>query len=111
MTHPNPIRDPWIADGDLIDALKDGLEPSIVRDRGICQLVRRASHYQSSYPLEELRIIFDDGDQLNLLFKNVSPRALSPMARQAKPQFLDDPYREISVYRTILGSVELGTPH
>jgi Ser/Thr protein kinase RdoA (MazF antagonist) len=111
MIQSNRIADASIGDDDLIDGLKEGLDPSITRHRSIRQAVRRASSYQSSYPLEELTVIFDNGEPLDLVFKNVSPRALSPPARRAKPEFLDDPCREIGVYRTILAPTKMGTPH
>jgi hypothetical protein len=65
--------------------------------------------YRSSFPLESVVVVFQDGGRLDLVFKNVSPRALSVKARCAKPEFLDDPLREIEVYRHILPGSGLGT--
>src|SRR5689334_12470201 len=96
------------------DELKGGLERALHETSGarraIRKLVRRQSSYQSSFPLEELTIVFRDGNQLDLIFKNVSPRAFSPAVRRAKPRFLDHARREINVYRTILCSAESGAP-
>jgi hypothetical protein len=99
-----------ISDEELVAALERALRESTGETRRIRRLVRRSSSYQSSFPLEELTLNFDDGRQLNLIFKNVGPRALPSVARRAKPDFLADPQREINVYRTILTDVELGTP-
>lgn len=76
----------------------------------ISRLERTPSQYGSSYPLEELAILLPDGQRLDVMFKNVSPAALSLVARRAKPAFLDDPMREIEVYRSLLAARELGTP-
>src|SRR4051794_13369080 len=99
-----------ISDDHLIAALQKALSESKQETKEIRRIVRRPSPYQSSYPLEELTLFLREGQQLELIFKNVSPRALSPIARRAKPSFLADPRREINVYRTILADAELGTP-
>jgi hypothetical protein len=70
----------------------------------------KPSAQRSSFALEELVVVDDQGRQFELIFKNVSPESLSGDARRAKPQFLDDPRREIEVYRTILDRSGLGTP-
>src|SRR5712691_7203794 len=83
-----------------------------VRDcgrHGMTHWERRPSVYHSSFPLEELTIWFEDGEPLKLIFKNLNPRALSAAARVAKPEFLDDPLREIELYRSLLDSCQLGT--
>jgi hypothetical protein len=72
-------------------------------------LERRPSAYASSYPLEELTIVFDGAAQLDLMFKDLSPRRLPAAVRRAKPSFLEDPQREIEVYRGWLASRDLGT--
>jgi hypothetical protein len=71
-------------------------------------LRRRAAH-RSSFPIEELIVVPARGDRIRLLFKNTSPRALSRAARLAKPGFLDDPLREIEIYRALLADNRLGT--
>src|SRR5437762_2644521 len=110
MNGTTDISEAVVGDDELIAGLDRALHESQGTRQVIRRLVRQASSYQSTYPLEELTVVFEDGDHLDLIFKNVSPRALSPTARRAKPDFLYDPRREISVYRTILGTAELGTP-
>lgn len=73
------------------------------------RIERSASLYGSSFPLDEVSVHFADGSSLPLLFKNVDPGAMSAAARLAKPAFLDDPLREISLYRQVLDPQELGT--
>lgn len=77
--------------------------------RRIVRLERETSAYHSSFPLEELTVWFAEGEPLHLIFKNLNPRALSTAARAAKPTFLDDPLREIELYRNVLDSHLLGT--
>jgi Phosphotransferase enzyme family len=73
-------------------------------------LQRKPYTQRSSFALEELLIVDGQGRQFALIFKNASPASLSQDARRAKPRFLDDPCREIEVYRTILDRSGLGTP-
>jgi aminoglycoside phosphotransferase (APT) family kinase protein len=77
-----------------------------------CRIVafeRRASIYTTSFPLEDLLVTLDTGVALPMLFKNISPGAMVPGARQAKPRFLYDPLREIRAYERLLGPHDLGT--
>jgi hypothetical protein len=79
--------------------------------RRIVSLERSASPYQSSFTLEEIRVVLDDGTELELIFKDVGPDAMSAGARRVKPGFLYEPLREIEVYRDVLEPAALGTPH
>jgi hypothetical protein len=64
---------------------------------------RRPFEYRSSAPLVELEV-----EGRMLLFKDLSPRALTEDARAAKLEF-HDPRREIDVYRLHLANARLGT--
>jgi hypothetical protein len=75
----------------------------------IASISRRPSAYRTSFALEELDVVLDDGVRLQLIFKDTSQQALSERARRAKPVFLADPRREIETYRRILKLSELGT--
>ncbi|MEJ7590764.1 MAG: hypothetical protein WKF77_04395, partial [Planctomycetaceae bacterium] len=72
--------------------------------RRVIRLEREPSAYHTSFPLEELTVWFQAGEPLKLIFKNLNPRTLSAEARAAKPEFLDDPQREIELYRSLLDS-------
>lgn len=74
------------------------------------RIERAGSVVASSFPLEELTVHLDNGKQVELLFKNVNPRMLSAEARRAKPEFLNDPLREIAVYDRLLQFQPLDTP-
>lgn len=73
----------------------------------ITGLERRASDYSSSFPLEEIRVSFADGTALVIIFKDLSRQSLTEAVRQAKPEFLYDPLREIETYRTVLAKYQL----
>jgi hypothetical protein len=73
------------------------------------KLSRRPSPYRSSFPLEEVEVRLHGGGSVQLMFKDLSPSALSATAR-SKPPFLHEPLREIQTYRRILEPAALGTP-
>ena len=77
--------------------------------RRIVSIARRPSAYRTSFALEELDVVLDDGTMLGLIRKDTSQRALTERARRAKPAFLADPRREIETYQRILTPSELGT--
>jgi hypothetical protein len=97
-------------DSDQLGAL---LESVLSRHFGelcrIARLKRRRCDYSSSYPLEELDVLLEDGTSLEIMLKDVGRQALLEVARHAKPAFLHDPLREIETYRTILAPDQLGT--
>jgi hypothetical protein len=96
------------------EILAEILREILTRERHIAapisQLDRALSPFGSSFPLEELTVTLEDGKQLQLIFKNVSPRGLPAAARAARPSFLDDPLREIEAYRSLLAEMQPGTP-
>ena len=71
---------------------------------------RRPSPYRTSFALEEIDVVLDDGRRLELMFKHIARDALHPAAAEVKPEFLYDPLREIEVYRDVLAPARLGTP-
>jgi aminoglycoside phosphotransferase (APT) family kinase protein len=77
--------------------------------RSMVHCERRPFAYRSSFPLEELRVVLDDGTTVSMLFKDLGPQGVSDEAVRAKPSFLYDPLREILVYRALLGDAGLGT--
>jgi hypothetical protein len=95
--------------------LKEGLERALTdrfgSTRKVVTLDHLASPYQSSFTLEEIRAVLDDGTELELIFKDVGPDAMSAGARRVKPTFLYEPIREIEVYREVLEAAALGTAH
>jgi hypothetical protein len=97
------------SDAELQEALRTALAaaglaaPRLIR--------RRPSEYRTSFPLEELELVLEDGAELRLAFKRLEWDALTDEARLAKPEFLHDPRREPAVYATLLAPAALGAPH
>jgi hypothetical protein len=77
--------------------------------RRVASLDRRPSPFQTSFTIEHLQPVLEDGASLDLVFKDLSRDALNDGAQKAKPLFLYDPLREIETYRSILASAELST--
>lgn len=98
-----------IETGELRCVLEESLRAARGPSSRIVRLERRPSPYRSSFPLEELTVDLHDGTRLELVFKNANPSDLSAEARRAKPEFLDNPAREVELYRRVLDSNELGT--
>ena len=61
--------------------------------RSIAELRRTPSAYRSSFAIEDLEVRFDDGTEINLVFKNLNRDSLAVEARGVKPAFLYDPLR------------------
>jgi aminoglycoside phosphotransferase (APT) family kinase protein len=71
---------------------------------------RRPSAYRSSFPLEELVLEVEPGEEVRLACKELRWEGLGAEARLAKPRFLHDPRREVAVYASVLGEGEPGPP-
>lgn len=93
-----------VGDGELRAALET------VFDRRVAGMERRTTPYCTSAAIEELHVRLDDGETMRLMFKDLSRRAMLPVARRVKPAFLHDPTREIETYRAILDPENLGAP-
>ncbi len=103
---PRPI----VKTGDLRDAIESWIEPGEGTSRRVRRLERRQSCASSSFALEELEVLLDNGTRGQLMFKNMDRRALIQSARRARPRFAYNPQREIETYRTILMPQHLSTP-
>jgi len=102
----------------LVDAppsdaeLREALEPALL-EAGIeapTEIRRRPYEYRTSFPLEQLDLIFEGGAKLRLVFKRLDWDALGEEAKLAKPKFLHDPSREPAVYASLLEPAALGAP-
>jgi hypothetical protein len=95
--------------GELRAALECQLWRHFGCRRRIIQFDRRVSDYSTSFEIEDLDLMFEDGERLAIVFKCLSRRSLFPAARDARPEFLYNPRREIEVYKSALASKDLGT--
>jgi Ser/Thr protein kinase RdoA (MazF antagonist) len=82
----------------------------LLGDRTIESVEQRPCAYRTSHQLDELDVTLADGTRLSLMLKNLARSALDPAARNAKPEFLYDPEREIEAYRSLLAPADIGTP-
>jgi Ser/Thr protein kinase RdoA (MazF antagonist) len=74
----------------------------------ILELARRPYRYATSAPLEEVRVSIDDGEEMNLILKDLSRDRLLGDALATKPAFLHQPGREVETYRRILVPAGIG---
>ncbi len=96
-------------DGALVAMLEDGLAAQ-GRRPAVRRLLRRPSAYGSTYSLEELDVTLDDGETLELMFKDLGPPLPGTAAHRPRPAQTVDPTREPLVYRHLLARHDLGTP-
>jgi Ser/Thr protein kinase RdoA (MazF antagonist) len=75
----------------------------------IARLEHRPSAFRTSFAIEEIDVILDDGTSLAILLKELSWQALLEDVRRVKPAFLHNPLREIEVYRGLLVPHPLGS--
>src|SRR4051794_41847529 len=81
------------------------------KDASHLRTVNRSLYdYHSSFAIELLVAEFEDGSQLPLIFKDLSPHALLEEARRVRPRHLYRPEREIVAYREILAAADLEPP-
>lgn len=102
MSQPADLSGCRVRSDALQGVLRESLCQHFKRQLSIARLERQPSAYASSFILEELDIKLSDGTVLHLLFKDLSPLALLPDARNIKPAFVSDSRREIEVYQKIL---------
>jgi hypothetical protein len=90
------------------EELEAALAGAVAPER-IVSLVRRPHAYQTSHPLEEIDVELESGTRLELLAKDLDPRALLPGAPAGKP-FATEPERELHAYSEILEPGQLDAP-
>jgi aminoglycoside phosphotransferase (APT) family kinase protein len=100
---------PGIDSEELGVALTAALSRQLGADRAIVELERRPYSYRTSYELEQVHVVLDDGTSLDLIFKNLGEDGLHEGAQAAKPDFLREPMREIETYARVLAPARLGT--
>jgi hypothetical protein len=89
--------------------LERALTEHLGRKCRVTKLERSPSPFRTSFTIEELDVLLEDGRSFQIVFKDLSDSALAPNARKVRPPFLYDPLREIETYRAILAPAQLGT--
>lgn len=92
------------AAGDLDDVVSQALGAEVV------SLIKRPFRYATTHAITEIRVVLADGSRRTLLHKDLGVASRLPEARGHRPAFLDDPGREVEVYRSILGGNVPGIP-
>lgn len=85
----------------LIVSLQRSLSRHSRRRCGIRKIIRHPFERASSFPLEELEIAFEDGTEMCLLLKDLSPGTMLRDASRVKPSFVVHPWREVEAYRIL----------
>jgi aminoglycoside phosphotransferase (APT) family kinase protein len=91
------------SDRQLLDVLRTHGDGS-----DVVGLSRRPYRYATSAPLEELRVRMGGGQEMAVIFKDLSRDRLIGNARASKPAFLHEPLRELETYRRILAPAGIG---
>lgn len=94
---------------DLRAALERSLNEFFGTSMQIIQFERQPSVYCSSFHLEELTVMLDNGKSFSIVFKDLSWDTLLDGGKRLKPKFIYDPRREIDVYRKVLSQRSFGT--
>lgn len=102
------ISHPTVETVELRETLERVLGQFFGTERTVVSLRQQPSSYHSSFAIEELEITLEGGDRLQIIFKDLSQRAVLEGAQRNKPQFLYDPKREIETYRKVLAPRGLG---
>lgn len=75
------------------------------RECGIAELTIRRSEYSSSYRMEDLDLVLQDGRELRLVGKAIGARGMLDNARRTRPSILLEPIREAEFYRSMLAAI------
>jgi thiamine kinase-like enzyme len=77
-------------------------------DARVARLERAPYPYATSYPLEDVRAVLQDGRTLHLILKDLTSDRLLDDALGTKPGFLYEPRRCIETYRRLLSERDIG---
>jgi Phosphotransferase enzyme family len=99
-----------VSTSELQSTLERLIPEALGRPCRVGELRRRPSRYRTSFPLEEVDVKLDGDKYLELTLKDLGWKGLSAVGRRAKPGFLYDPLREITVYSRLLAGANLGAP-
>jgi aminoglycoside phosphotransferase (APT) family kinase protein len=98
------------SDEELRRSLEQALAGALGRPPTVGGLRRQPFAYETSFAIDELEVRLSDGQELDLLVKDVGAAGLSASAKAAKPARSLDPRREIAVYRSLLQDSAVPAP-
>jgi hypothetical protein len=97
-------------DEELRRCLEQALAEVVGGTPTVTELAREPFEYETSFAIDRLRVGLGDGEELDLLVKDVGAAGLSASAAAAKPTRALDPRREIAVYRALLRGSSVSAP-
>jgi len=97
------------SDEDVRRALDQALAEPGQEPRRVALLKRKPFAYETSFAIDELRVRLDEGEEIDLLVKDVGA-GLSATAAATKPARALNSRREIAVYRSLLQPTGVPAP-
>jgi aminoglycoside phosphotransferase (APT) family kinase protein len=88
----------------MAETLQDGLETLRGAPVRIDAIVRQFFEDSSSFTTERLRARLDDGEEVNVFFKDLNPQNQIEAARLVRSEKMDRGLREIQMYTRVLSS-------
>lgn len=97
-----------------LDLMREVLSEGISRARGERRVVRELERQpfsgSSSFSTERIRARLDNGEWLDVFFKDLNPAGLLKEARRVREAGLERSLRELRMYQEILAPLRLDTP-
>lgn len=110
----NPQQQTVAAEGGNLGLMREVLSEGISRARGERRVVRELERQpfsgSSSFSTERIRARMDNGEWLDVFFKDLNPAGLLQEARRVREAGLERSLRELRMYQEILASLRLDTP-
>lgn len=94
----------------ITQSLSEGLSSFYGLRKNVRELYREPFKGSSSFSTERVQAVLEDGQQVNIFFKDLNPKNLLEEARQIREAGLERSRRELFMYRKILAPLRMGTP-
>jgi len=94
----------------MMESLSEGISRVHGRRRTVKRLERQLFHGSSSFSTEKVRALLDDGEWLDIFFKDLNPDGLLYEAQIIRDTGMERSRREMLMYRNILAQLNLDTP-
>lgn len=91
------------ADAHLEELVRDAL------GHGVRSVTTRPCRYATTHAITDVEVVLADGSQRTLLYKDLGIARRLPEAKGFRPAVLDDPGREVQVYRSLLAGGAFGS--
>jgi aminoglycoside/choline kinase family phosphotransferase len=95
----------------MVETLEQGLSTFRTRPVQVETMAREFFEDSSSFAAERLRVTLDDGEELNVFFKDLNPHNQLEAARLIRNTQLEGGLRELQMYQQVLTMDDFETPH